>query len=74
MGKVSNFAGGLGSIFMGPDVPDMPDPPPEPEPPAPLVDPEDEVLKQKKRRAAAQRYRSGVASTVLSDSAKETLG
>ena len=55
-------------------APSMP-PIPEEEPPAPMPDPEDEVLKKRKRQKAASQRVSGRASTILSESGGgESLG
>ena len=51
------------------DVPEPPPPPPEPggEAVEALPDPEDELLRQRKRQAAAKRRVSGRAGTLLSE-------
>lgn len=55
--------------FLIPDLPDQPDSPSPPVDPGPtaMPDPEDELLQQRKRQAAAKRQKTGRASTLLTE-------
>lgn len=67
----------MGSLFGGTPKAKVapPAPAPEPPPPTPLPDAGDLILKARKRRAAAgQVQKSGMQSTILSDSGSEMLG
>lgn len=59
---------------LAPDMPEIPGPDPgDPKQIMPEADME-ELAKQRKRRIAEMRQRSGRASTILSDSSSDTLG
>lgn len=56
-------------------APKVPDPPPPPPPPPPMPEPDDEAAKKARRKAATDaQARSGRLSTIMTDSAGETLG
>lgn len=74
---VSESARTAGKAVTDAIVPDMPDiPGPDPNKPNQVMPEADmeELAKQRKRRIAEMRQRSGRASTILSDNSSDTLG